>query len=224
MVSVSHVVKKLLDNKVFIQEGLSRGIISYGALARQLKSEVEQELGKEVKTHAIVMALKRYAEEVKRVNGELYFDERTDITLKTHICEISVSRSSTLPETIKKLYEIVDFEAGDFLDITEGKHEVSILTNERYADKMIKLLKNEKITNVENNLVLLTLTCPKEFQHKPGIIFNVTRSIAWENINIYKIASTNREITLILDKKDAIKGYKAMEKLISNNGKNKPKV
>ena len=39
-------------------------------------------------------------------------------------------------------------------------------------------------------------------------------NIAWENINIFEIISTNTELTFIIHKKDAIRAYKSLEKLI----------
>jgi len=62
MVTVSHVVQKVINDKVFILEAMNRGLISYSGLATQIKPEIEKEFGKEVKLHAIVMALRRYAE------------------------------------------------------------------------------------------------------------------------------------------------------------------
>jgi hypothetical protein len=43
---------------------------------------------------------------------------------------------------------------------------------------------------------------------------DVVRNIAWENINIFEIVSTNTELTFILNKKDAVKGYTVLEKLV----------
>jgi hypothetical protein len=60
MVNVSHIVNKLVDDKVFLQEGLHHGVISDTALATVLKYEIEIELGKEVKYSAIVIALRKY--------------------------------------------------------------------------------------------------------------------------------------------------------------------
>ena len=134
--------------------------------------------------------------------------------MKTQICDISVLRSPTLISKLKNLYDIINFEKGDSLNIIQGNNEVSIVTNERYKEKFIKVLDKEKIINVEENLVSLTLTYSKDFLYTPGIIFNVTRNISWENINIFEIVSTNTELTLIIHKKDAMNGYKALEKLI----------
>jgi len=214
MVTISHVVQKLISDRVFVQEPMSRGIVSYGSLAEQLKPEVEEELGKEVKTHAIVMALRRYTEILKEKHRKISFDYSSEIIMKTDICDIAVLRSPTLLNKLKHLYDIVNFEIGDILNIIHGRYEVSVVTNERYREKSLDFLKGEKILNVEKNLVSLTLTFSKDFLYTPGVIFNVARNIAWENINIYEIVSTNTELTIIIHKKDAMKGYEALEKLI----------
>ena len=110
--------------------------------------------------------------------------------------------------------DIIDFEKGDILNIIQGSSEVSVVTNERYKQKLLDILKDEKILITEENLVSLSMTFKKDFFYTPGIIFNIIRNVAWENINIYEIVSTNTELTFIINKKDAMKGYKALEKLI----------
>lgn len=217
MVTISHVVQKLINDKTYLLEPMGRGIIAYGSLAEQLKPEIEEELGTEVKTHAIVMSLRRHAEKLKEKHKQITFDYSSEIILKTEMCDISVLRSPTLLNKLKKLYEIVDFEKGDILNIIHGRHEVSVVTNERYKDKLLIILKLEKILNMEDNLVSLTLTYSKDFLYTPGVIFNVVRNISGENINIYEIVSTNTELTFILNKKDAVRAYKVLEKLVEKN-------
>jgi len=214
MVTISHIVQKLVNDRVFILEPMSRGIVSYNSLAKQLKPEIEEELGKKVRPHSIEMALRRYAETLKEKNKPISFDYSSEVIMKTDICDIAVLRSSTLLHKLKRLYDIVNFEIGDILNIIHGRHEVSVVTNDRYREKSLALLKGEKILNVEKNLVSLTLTFSKDFLYTPGVIFNIIRNISWENINIFEIVSTNTELTLILNQKDAVKGYKALEKLV----------
>ena len=214
MVTISHVVQKLVNDKVFIQEPMSRGIVSYGSLAKQLKPEVEKELGKEVKTHAVVMALHRYADTLQQGHKKILFNYSSEIIMKTDMCDISVLRSPTLLNKLKKLYNIVNFETGDILNVIHGRYEVSIVTNERYKKKLLEFLKGEKILNVEDNLVSLTLTFTKDFLYTPGVLFNIIRNISWDNINIFEIVSTFTELTFIIHKKDAMKGYNALAKIV----------
>jgi aspartokinase len=216
MVTISNIVQKLVDEQVYIQESMDKDIISYASLAKQLLPDVEEELGKPVKKHAIEMALRRYKDQLKQKHKTVTFDYYSDIIIKTKICDIAVARSPTLLVKLKKLYDIVDFERGDILNIIQGSSEVSIVTNERYKQSLLNILKNENILLKEDNLVSLTMTFSKDFFYTPGIIFNIIRNVAWENINIYEIVSTNTELTFIIHKKDAMKGYKALEKLIQS--------
>lgn len=217
MVTISHVVQKIVNDKIFILEPLSKGIISNVSLAEQLKPEIEEELNKKVKTHAIVMALRRYAEEIKKTHKDITFDYSSEIILKTDICDIALLRSPTLFTKLKRFYDIVDFEKGDILNIIHGRHEVVIVTNERYMKKSHELFKGEKIFNVEKNLVSLTLTFSYDFLHTPGVIYNVIRALAWDNINIYEIVSTNTELTFILNKKDSASAYRVLGRLVEKS-------
>lgn len=214
LVTISNIVQKLVDQKIYVQESMNNNIISHALLAKQLKPEVEDLFEKKVKIHAIEMALRRYAERLKKEHKEIKFDFSSDVIMKTQLCDISVSRSPTIIEQLKKLYDIVIFEKGDILNIIQGSTELSIVTNERYKTKFLETLKKEKILNIEEKLISLTMTFSKDFLYTPGVIFNIIRQVAWENINIFEIVSTNTELTIILHKKDAMRGYKALEKLI----------
>ena len=75
-------------------------------------------------------------------------------------------------------------------------------------------LEQIKIKKIEDDLVALTFTVGKARIEKPGVLFKITRSLAWENINIVEIISVDMEVTFIVSKKDAIKGYRALERLI----------
>jgi len=214
MVTISHIVQKIVDKRIFIQECMSQNIISYASLAKQLQPEIEEELEKPVKRHAIEMALRRYTDQLQQKHKTITFDYSSDIIMKTQICDISVLRSPAFLKKIKNLYDTVELERGDILNIINGSHEVSIVTNERYKQRFLDILKNENILNVEEHLISLTMTFSKEFLYTPGVIFNIIRNIAWENINIFEIISTNTELTFIIHKSDAVKAYKALEKLI----------
>ena len=76
------------------------------------------------------------------------------------------------------------------------------------------MLQNQKIKKIEEDLVALSFTVGKKRIDKPGVLFQITRSLAWEDINIIEIISVNLDIAFIIDKKDAIKGYNALEQLI----------
>lgn len=218
MVTVSHVVKKIVSEMPFIEEGLSRGIISYGNFAEEIKPKIEAELGKKVKDAAIIMALRRHAEQLEQKNARFRkFNFKGEILMKTSINDFTVVRSDSLLPKLKSLYSIVNFERGDTLNIILGTNEVSIIINDKHNDKLKKILKGEKILRKENNLVSLTVSFSGEdFFETPGVIFTAVKKLAWENINIYEIVSTMTELTFILSKKNSMKAYDVLQELVGN--------
>ena len=216
MVTVSHIVNKLVDEKIYLQEAIAKGIASYGSVAKQLKPEIEKELKKEVAHYAIVAALRRYAEKLNSRFKEIKFTaNNSEVSLKTNIIDISVQKTPCLFDKLKKIYDIINFDNGDILHIIYGRNTVSIVTNEKYKDQICRFLQFEKILCIDENLVALSFVIDKELVETPGVLFQIVRNFAWENINIIEIISIDLEMTFIVAEKDAIIGYKALKRLIT---------
>ncbi len=217
MVTVSHVVKKIVSQQPFVEEALGRGIISIANISEELLPEIEKELGKKVKQAAVVMALRRHSEEISEQRKKFKsFDYTGEILMKTNISDFTFVKSPSLLAKLRTIYNLVNFERGDTLNIILGNNEVSIITNEKHIQKLTQFLSGEKIINKEKDLVSLTIVFTKDdFAHTPGIIFNAVRKLAWDNINIYEIVSTMTELTFILHKKDSMKAYEVLQEMVS---------
>lgn len=214
MVTISHLVIKIVSSRPILHEAIEQGIISYGNLAEQLIPEIEEELNKKVKHSAVVMSLRRYAEKIQKM-PKPKFDYNSEIIMKTNLCDISVRKSPSLFSKLKKIYSVVNYEKGDVLNVIHGNYEVSIVSNMRHMEKIKNELKGEKILNIEQDLVSLSLSFSGDFMHTPGIISTAARKLNWENVNIYELVSTLTELTFIVSKKDSAKGYSALQRLVS---------
>ena len=216
MVTVSHIVKKIVSEQPFVEEALAIRIISFGNLAEQMLQRVENELGKKVKLAAVAMALRRYADEISEHRKKSKaFGYGGEILMKTNICDFTVVKTTGLLAKLKTIHSLVNFERGNTLNVILGNNEVSIIINEKYMQKLTKFLYGEKILNKEQDLVALTVIfTADDFLHTPGVIFNVVRKLAWENINIFEIVSTMTELTFILNKKDSMKAYNVLQEMV----------
>lgn len=218
MDSVSSVVKQLLNKKPFLFEAFGRGILSYGSLASEFKPLIEKKLGKEVKEAAIVMALRRYADEVKDYSSELLQDRDGDISceilMKTNICDFNVRKTERLLDRLKVLYEMIKMGRGDFLNVSVGNEEVSVAVSEKYEGRVSDFLEEEEIIDHKKGLVSLTMLFSGDFLQTPGIIFQALRRLAWENINVYEIISTMTELTVVINREDSTRGYEALQDFI----------
>ena len=215
MVTVSHIVKKIVSSQPFVEEALGRGLISIGNFAEEISPKIEKELDKKINHGAIVMALRRHSEEISSKIKSKKFDYSAELLLKTNLCDLTFVKTPNLLTKLRTVHTLVNFERGDTLNIILGNNEVSVIINEKYMEKLVKFLHGEKIINKEKDLVSLTIVfTADDFTHTPGVIFNAVRKLAWENINIYEIVSTMTELTFILNKKDSMKAYEVLQEMV----------
>ena len=87
-------------------EGLSQEIINLSSLARKIQPEVEEILHKEIKTGAVVMALKRFNPQPKialtrRVANMV--KNIGDITVRSNLASYTFLNSAAITESLAKL-------------------------------------------------------------------------------------------------------------------------
>ncbi len=215
MVTISHFVKKMVNERPVLQESMRQGIVSFSSLAERLKKPIEAELGKPVKESAVVMALRRYSEEIEDVPAKKAVSLfGSEIVMKSGIADISVAKSDSIASKLEKLYRQVDFGRGDVLNLIHGDHEVSIITNEKHLEKVLKMLGDERVIAREKGLVAISIPISKEHLYTPGVIFAAVRKLAWDNVNIFELISTTTEMIFIISQKDAVRAYNSLQELV----------
>lgn len=215
MPTVSSAIKEIVDSKPMLYEAISQGIVNYANLAEALKPEIELMVGDKIASPAVVMALRRYAERMKPVAEKKQpFTTKSEIVMKTGLMDMTYVKTPALLSKMKKLYELLDHDKGDTLNIIQGNYEITIVINDKYKKDVLDLLEGEKLLNQEKELVSFTMSFSKGFFYAPGIIAKVTRTLAWENINIFEIISTMTELIFILSSKDAMRAYKAFQTFV----------
>ena len=214
MVTVSSAVKGIVSGQPLLQEGLRQGIMSFAALAERIKGKVEEQLGKSVNEAAIIMALRRHGESLEKSDVKrIRINPDMQLTLKTNLAYFSVKRTRELFRKLEALYKAPDYESGGTLNIINGNHEVSIITDEKNSRKVSLALAGEHVTTTEKSLVSISMSLEKDFVYTPGVIFAVTRKLYWDNINIFELVTTATELTFIFQKKDAMKAYASIQEL-----------
>lgn len=216
METISSCVKRLIDKKPFLIESMARGIISYGNLADMLIDEVSLAQQREVKHSAVVMALRRYAEELKEHSiAHEGYDVGYELLMKTNIYDVNLEKTASVLEKIKSLYQIVSLERGDFLNITIGNNEVSIAISDKYSQQLESLIAGEKVLHALSDMVALTVMFTGDFLHTPGVVYEAVRKLSWNTINVYEIVSTTNELTFVIERADSINAYEVLQSFLS---------
>ena len=224
MTSITKLVEDSVLEQVFLEEALAKGIINYAALANLLQPEIASTLNKEVKSSAIMMALRRYAEKhQKDANKSFQITlEYSDITVRSDLIEFTIRRSPASVKNLRSLYDIVDLDQGDFLTITSGIYEITIISNSRYKDKILSIFDKETHLNLIENLSALSIKVPPEALDSVGIFYTITKVMAWNSISIVEIVSTFTELTLILREEAIHLAFKALKQFIGKPGSGIP--
>lgn len=212
--SVAFYVKEIINRSPFISEMLIQEVISYSNLALFIKPKVEALYGSEVSSASIVMAIRRYTQELKKLNHIEKRKQKIDyeIQMKTNIYDVNIKRSRSFIDNISTIYGLTNNENGDFINISIGEYEIVVTISDKYKTQLDLLLSGEKIINKEEDMVALTISFKgNNFLETPGITYLATRKLAWENINIYEIVSTLNVLTFIIKKKDSLEAYGVLQ-------------
>ncbi|HAP57315.1 MAG: hypothetical protein VB088_13365 [Sphaerochaeta sp.] len=216
--SVSGCVKRIVDKSPFIHEMLINGILSFSNYASSIQDEVQKAYGKEVKASAIVMALRRYAEELRKGSYKKQVGNvEYGIVMKTNIFDLNLVRRDSFISKLGVLYGQISTEKGDFLNITLGSHEVSLAVSEKYRSLVGELAKDEEVLHQMDDLVALSLVFTGDFLQTPGIVYEAVRHLAWEQINVIEIVSTMNELTFVIKREDSMKAFDVLQGFLSAN-------
>ena len=213
--SVSSCVKRIVDKSPFIHEMLINGILSFSNYASSIQGEVQKAYGKEVKASAIVMALRRYAEELRKGSHKKSVGNvEYGIVMKTNIFDLNLVRRDSFISKLGALYGQISTEKGDFLNITLGSHEVSLAVSEKYRSLVSELAKDEEVLHQMDDLVALSLVFTGDFLQTPGIVYEAVRHLAWEQINVIEIVSTMNELTFVIKREDSMKAFDVLQSFL----------
>ncbi|MGD1821031.1 MAG: hypothetical protein ACPKOI_14290 [Pleomorphochaeta sp.] len=214
--SVSSCVKNIIDKTPFINEMLVKGILSYSNYASSIKKDVENKYGKPVKHSAIVMAIRRYGDELRiREKNENKSNVDYEIIMKTKIYDLNIVRNDKFLAKLAQLYNEVSTEKGDFLNVALGSHEISVAISEKYSELLEQLAKDEEILHKMDDLVALSLVFSGDFLQTPGIVYEAVRKLAWEKINVIEIVSTKNELTFVIKREDSMKAFDELQSFLS---------
>ncbi len=202
MKTISSVVEHYIKKKPFLQTALAQGIINLTSLSRQVKPEIEAQLGKEVRNGAIVMALKRLSDDLEfRATHRIVkvLKNIGEITVRSSLTDFTFLLSDTILENQRKLLEEVNRNKDVFYTSSRGVNELNIVVSNSLNGAVERLFKGERLTQKAENLSSITVKLPAENVSVPGIYYFIFQRLAWEGIVLYEVISTTNEFTILVD-------------------------
>ncbi|WP_396172275.1 aspartate kinase [Flavobacterium sp.] len=216
MKTISSVVEHYIKTKPFLLSALSQGIINLTSLARNMMPELEQELGKDVKHGAIVMALKRLSEDLDfRLNFKIIkvLKNLGEITVRSSLTDYTFAVSETILNKQADLITEINTYSDIFYTSSRGVTETNIVVSDVVGHLVLKHFETEKLIQTQDKLASITVKLPKENVSVPGVYYYIFQRLAWEGISINEVISTSNEFTILVSDEEVDVAFKVIKDL-----------
>jgi len=215
--TIASCVQDIIVASPFLEEGLSREIINFSALAKDLNAPISKMLRKPVKDGAIMMALRRYQQPLNLENSKSLkktFSLLGDITVRSNLSDFTFQNSKTLIHSHSQILEKISENHQIFYAFTRGMFESNIIISTSEKEDMLKAFKNETQIGLKEKLSAISIYLPKGSSKIVGLYYQIFKRLAWENITLYEVVSTTNEFTIVVEDYLVDKAFSAIKRLI----------
>jgi hypothetical protein len=235
--SVPQAIKEIIISNDFYLKAIKLGIVNYTALANKIHKDVESLTETNVNIGTIIVAIKRFADELNKADNYLLTFNNNQITESNHnqneskdtlfslpqndvrmtligsIIDINFNKDSAvndIPEIIKNFSKdtVIDY------NLIHTTKKLYIFTEDiQESRKIIGILKNKYNGNINDGLSKITLTLANDdIISTRHILYHIFDMINNHKITLKNAFFTSKEIILILGESEAAKVYDLLRK------------
>lgn len=202
MKTIASCVQDIVMSSPFLEEGLSRQIINFSALAKDLNKPISEMLHKPIKDGAIMMALRRYQHPLnleKSKHLKKAFKALGDITVRSNLSDFTFQNSETLIESHSRILKKISTNHQVFYAFTRGMFESNMIISTSEKENLLKAFENETQIGYQDKLSAISIYLPKGNTKIAGLYYQIFKRLAWQNITLYEVVSTTNEFTIVVE-------------------------
>ena len=210
MLTIPNAVEEVIKKKPFLEGALVEGLINLSALARQLKPEIEKQVGKTVNDSAVIMALNRLVPRLELMSAMKFkkvVENIGDIIVRSNLADFAFTNSATLYEKQAALLDRVRNMKDVFCTFSQGIYETTLVVSSAIVPLVDEIFANEHKIAQTQNLSSITVKLPVENAICPGVYYYIFKELAWDNINIAEVISTTNEFTVVISDDDIHRAF-----------------
>ncbi len=216
MKTIANCISEIIANKPYLEEVLSLKIINYSSLAQHLNTQVEEMLGKPVKSGAILMALRRYSspsDTKKSMRLQEVLSAMGDITVRSKLIVFTFQNSLTLIKNHAALLNSVGQNPHVFYTFSRGIHESTLIISSSERENIEKYFRNEMTLNFQENLSAISIRLPNGNSTVSGLYYQIFKRLAWEGIALSELISTTNEFIVLVEDHLVDRAFSIIKKL-----------
>ena len=209
MISIKECVDVIVSDNLFLEDSLYNEYLNLSSFALYILPRIEQMTKKEVTIWSIKIALSRIAKE--KQNSIPYKKICSDnIFVKKNISLISLNNTVNSNKLISKLHSINLWEDKNYFWVIQWVNEIDIIYSKNLKSWIEDILCNHNVKLKIDNLWAIWIHLDEELLNTMWVIYNLTKKLAFYNINIVNILSTYTEIVFVIKEKDIKKAFEVL--------------
>jgi hypothetical protein len=217
------IVERIIESDGAIRKDLGRGLLNVRALARHIQNEALLE-GEELSTEAVIGAIRRYD-----VGERVAAHESTGLlfkklTMRNKIVDVAILNDPEITAALGRFASMIDYSLGETFRLVSGVESIRVVIDEKNLDKMKSIIPKKNIPKIVTGLSEIIVSMSEVADTTPGVVSTVTTELAMNGINMIEFMSCVPELIIVVDERDALRSYDAIEKLSRAAAKPHPKT
>ncbi len=204
--SLAERCREITSRYPYMVEAMREDVVNYRALARRIKPEVEDEIGREVDIEAVTTAVRRYGEQLQE-EGTDELDRVREV-----LADSRVSLRGNVVSITAEEVEDVDSGSG-FFHMVRGRSYTTIVVDDTRADEVRDGVSG--VVEENTDLTCITVESPDDIVEVPGVLAHLVSRFTGEEINIVDITSCYTETIIVVEKRAAVDALETIEDVIA---------
>lgn len=215
--SITNAVKEVVNNDLSFQDSLQRDYCNISALARIVKPQIDQMLGRNTSVESIVTALKRsrrdYDVPERPIAAIL---AGSTVSVKTDVAKLSAAKSK---KNIEKIAKSLTQNVDNYISVSESIMSITMIFDDALLDDVKAMFGQHDILEVEDDLAAIIVHSPEEIIKTPGCAIAFYNQLARRHINIEDTVSVYTDTIMLVRMDQVGKAFNALTDLISGSRK-----
>jgi hypothetical protein len=211
--SIAEKTRVYIDSHPSIKDCISKDLINYSSLARQIMKDLEIK-----NEEAVMIACRRYAQRLSKKDHEkdiLKIIGNSRIEVKTKICSVTAKNDWTVLHKLELVFvKLINEKA--IMQVIQGTQAITIIADEKLKNDIINTVGKENILRVRPDLVEISVKSPEKISDTSGVFSFLADNLAENNVNVAETVSCYTDTIFIVDEKDMIPAYSILSKVIES--------
>jgi hypothetical protein len=212
-VSISKVVKQVIDDDLSLQDALGRKYGNYTAIARLIKPKVERDIGRKVNFDSLVTSVKRVKPRLQMAQGGIEgVLARSVVNVRTDVAKLSLEKSKRSLEAARSIMASYQEE---FLQISESNSAITMIFDQKLLDDIQKKFNDDDVLDEQSDLAAIIVHSPKEIVRTPGVVLSIYAKIAENHVNVEDTVSCFTDTIVVIRMEEVARTFSTLTDLIS---------